>query len=59
MLRILVLSFYYYPDLCAGSFRCSALIEQLKKLAGTNYEIDVITTVPNRYASFPMEAPES
>ena len=49
-MRILVLSFYFKPDLCAGSFRTTALVEQLKKKAGV--EVDVITTMPNRYASF-------
>ena len=50
-MRILVLSFYYKPDLqCAGSFRTTALVEQLKQKAGV--EIDVVTTMPNRYASF-------
>lgn len=44
--RILFLTFYFPPDLCAGSFRSSALIEQLRK---QNFEIDVITTQPNRY----------
>lgn len=53
-MRILVLSFYFQPDLCAGSFRCSALIEQLKKY--DDCEIEVITTLPNRYASFSAEA---
>ncbi len=53
-MRILVLSFYFQPDLCAGSFRCSALIEQLKK--HDDCEIEVITTLPNRYASFSAEA---
>jgi glycosyltransferase involved in cell wall biosynthesis len=52
--RILVLSFYYQPDLCAGSFRCTALVEELKKQS--NCEIEIITTLPNRYASFSAEA---
>jgi len=52
--RILVLSFYFQPDLCAGSFRCTALIEELKKY--DDCEIEVITTLPNRYASFSAEA---
>jgi glycosyltransferase involved in cell wall biosynthesis len=51
-----VLSFYYAPDLCAGSFRTSALIEELKKNSGV--EIEVITTMPNRYASFEAVALE-
>lgn len=49
-MRILVLSFYFKPDLCAGSFRTTALVEQLKQQAGV--EVDVVTTMPNRYASF-------
>lgn len=53
-MRILVLSFYYQPDLCAGSFRCTSLVEELKK--HSNCEVDIITTVPNRYASFSVDA---
>ncbi|EGR4076357.1 glycosyltransferase family 4 protein [Vibrio cholerae] len=53
-MKILVLSFYFKPDLCAGSFRMTALVEQLKQHAGI--EIDVITTMPNRYASFNTDA---
>lgn len=53
-MRVLILSFYYYPDLCAGSFRCSAFVEQLRM---SNIEIEVITTLPNRYASFNIDAP--
>ncbi|MBD1580931.1 glycosyltransferase [Pseudoalteromonas sp. S16_S37] len=49
-MRILVLSFYFKPDLCAGSFRTTALVEQLKQQTGV--EVDVVTTMPNRYASF-------
>ncbi len=56
-MKILILSFYYYPDLCAGSFRCTALVEQLSRLLAANAEIDVITTLPNRYASFDASAP--
>ncbi len=55
-MKILILSFYYQPDLSAGSFRCAALVEQLSKAEGV--ELDVITTLPNRYASFSSEAKE-
>lgn len=55
-MRILVLSFYYQPDLCAGSFRCTALVKQLRQHPGC--QIEVITTLPNRYASYSAEAPE-
>lgn len=55
-MRILVLSFYYKPDLCAGSFRCTALVDALKQ--HSDCEIEVITTFPNRYASFSADALE-
>lgn len=55
-MKILILSFYFRPDLCAGSFRCSALVEQLKQQPGI--DIEVITTRPNRYASYSAEALE-
>jgi len=55
-LKVLVLTFYYSPDLCAGSFRTTALIEELKKTKGI--EIEVITTMPNRYSSFETKALE-
>ena len=51
--RILVLSFYFKPDLCAGSFRCSALINELSKKDVT---IQVVTTTPNRYKTFHAKA---
>lgn len=56
-MKILVLTFYYRPDLCAGSFRSSALVEQLRAVAPPGTQIDVITTLPNRYQSFNAEAP--
>ena len=52
MKKILVLSFYYHPDLCAGSFRCTSLVEQLAK---KEVNIHVITTCPNRYESYNIE----
>ena len=59
MKKILFLSFYYSPDLSAGSFRSTALIESMLKLTrDQSVKIDVITTLPNRYRSFSAEAPE-
>lgn len=55
MLKILVLSFYYQPDLCAGSFRCTALVNHLSQ---NDVQIDVVTTAPNRYSSFKQKAPK-
>lgn len=56
-MKILILSFYYAPDLCAGSFRTTALVNELDKLEGV--EVEVVTTMPNRYASFETSAPEN
>ena len=57
-LRILVLSFYYPPDLSAGSFRANALVKALVDAGGANLQIDVVSTLPNRYDSFSKEALE-
>jgi hypothetical protein len=57
-MRILFLSFYYTPDLCAGSFRAAALIQALQSQLGAGSHIDVLTTMPNRYSSFSAAAPE-
>jgi len=56
-LRILILSFYYHPDLSAGSFRTSALVKALLEQLPTDAHIDIITTLPNRYNSFCSDAP--
>jgi glycosyltransferase involved in cell wall biosynthesis len=56
--RILVLTFYYRPDLSAGSFRVSALVDDLRAIAPPGTGIDVVTTLPNRYHSFSVDAPE-
>ncbi|MCG2588186.1 glycosyltransferase family 4 protein [Rhodohalobacter sulfatireducens] len=60
MKRILYLTFYFRPDLCAGSFRNSPLVDELsKQIEGENIKIDVFTTSPNRYASFREDFHES
>lgn len=56
--RILVLSFYYRPDLSAGSFRTTALVEALLRKGPPEVKVDIITTLPNRYSSFSSQAPE-
>lgn len=58
MVRILVLSFYYSPDLSAGSFRTAALVKALLDKKSNDAQIDVITTLPNRYKTFSAAAPE-
>ena len=50
-MKILILSYYYEPDLGAGAFRNTALVNALKE----NYNeinIDVCTTAPTRYDSY-------
>lgn len=55
-LKLLVLAFYYPPDLSAGAFRCAALIEELQKILPHDAEIDIITTLPNRFSSYEVYA---
>ncbi|WP_037007213.1 glycosyltransferase family 4 protein [Pseudomonas asplenii] len=57
-MKILILSFYYQPDLSAGSFRTTALLNSLMKDLPSYAHVELITTLPNRYSSFSSEAPE-
>ncbi|WGK60360.1 glycosyltransferase family 4 protein [Halopseudomonas sp. SMJS2] len=57
-MRVLLLSFYFAPDLSAGSFRNTAFVESLKRKLPAGSEIDVVTTLPNRYAGYSAEARE-
>ncbi len=57
-MRLLVLTFYYPPDLSAGSFRARALVEALRERVSPGTQVDVITTLPNRYRTFTQEAAE-
>ena len=54
--RLLFLSFYFPPDLCAGSFRAKALVDELEAQGGDTWDIDILTTMPNRYHSFEADA---
>lgn len=56
-MRILILSFYFEPDLSAGSFRASALLRALSLAAPDGTTIDLLTTQPNRYETFKLQAP--
>lgn len=56
MKRILYLTFYFRPDLCAGSFRNSPLVDELaRQIKNQDIQTDVITTSPNRYSSYREE----
>jgi len=54
--RVVFFSFYYPPDLCAGSFRAISLARALGAKIGHEDELHIITTHPNRYATHRVEA---
>lgn len=57
MKRIVYLTFYFEPDLCAGSFRNTPLaIELAKQASEKDIIVDVYTTLPNRYSTFEQSA---
>ncbi|HHI92127.1 MAG TPA: glycosyltransferase WbuB [Gammaproteobacteria bacterium] len=55
-MKLIFFTFYYPPDLCAGSFRAAALTDALSRKLNSDDEIHVITTQPNRYASHQVKA---
>jgi glycosyltransferase involved in cell wall biosynthesis len=55
-LRVLLLTFYYEPDLCAGSFRATAFVAALAQKLPEGSTIDVLTTKPNRYKAYSRRA---
>jgi glycosyltransferase involved in cell wall biosynthesis len=54
--KILFLSFYYPPDLCAGSFRAGELVSALNKESTKDIFVEVVTSMPNRYFSYRPES---
>ena len=56
---ILVLSLYFQPDLSAGSFRNTSLVGELQSRLEDGTRIDVIASLPSRYASYAVEAPQT
>jgi len=60
MKRIIFISYFYEPDLSAGSFRNTALSQELARLAQPqDVQIEVYTSTPNRYESFQASVTES
>ncbi|GAB3789767.1 glycosyltransferase family 4 protein [Spirosoma horti] len=57
-MNILYLTFYFEPDIGPGSFRNTALVQELSRQLGSNDAIHVITTRPNRYQAYTPTAPE-
>ena len=45
-MRILVLSYYYPPDIGPGSLRAKSIVDALLEEGPSNLKIDVITTTP-------------
>jgi len=58
-MRILVLSFYYSPDIGPGSLRAKSIVDALIQEGHSDLKIDVITTMPNRYHSLIVSALEN
>ena len=57
-MKILILSFYFEPDLCAGSFRNTSIVKKVAELLKNDGQVEVITTLPNRYHTFTADAPK-
>ena len=58
-MKILLLSFYYTPDIGPGPVRAKSLVDALVEISDPGLEIDVLTTQPNRYQSLGASAPLS
>ncbi len=50
-MRLLLLGFYYPPDISAGAFRTQALVGALANRLPEGAELHVITTMPSRYVT--------
>ncbi len=57
-MKILLLTFYFEPDLSAGSFRNTSLFNILKDFVTNLDTIEVVTSSPNRYGSYSVKAKE-
>lgn len=49
--RVLLLGFYYPPDISAGAFRTEALVHALARRLPAGSELQVVTTMPHRHAN--------
>jgi glycosyltransferase involved in cell wall biosynthesis len=57
-MKILFLSYYYKPDLSAGAFRSTNLVQALLSLPQREVHVDVLASMPNRYGSFKVPIPQ-
>lgn len=57
-MNVLYLTFYFEPDIGPGSFRNTALVQELSRQLRSEDAVRVITTRPNRYRAYTPPAPE-
>ena len=55
-LKILLLSFYYTPDIGPGPVRAKSIVDALVDTGGSSVEVEVLTTQPNRYQTLDISA---
>ena len=48
-MKYLLISYYFPPDIGAGSFRSYSLLKSMIKVLNTDDKIHVISATPNRY----------
>ena len=51
-MKILLITQYFPPDLSAGSFRMSSLVNEFKKYMSKNDVLEIYTTFPHRYDNY-------
>lgn len=56
MKHLWILSYFFEPDLSAGSFRNTSLVNTLLEMTDDTVQVHVITTLPNRYKDFNAKA---
>ena len=57
-MRILLVTFYYPPDIGPGPLRAESLVTALRAQGRHDLAIEVLTTMPNRYQAIATDAPE-
>jgi len=55
-MKILILTFYYPPDIGPGPMRAKSLVDALRRHGIEEVGIDVLTTMPNRYITYEVKA---
>lgn len=56
MKHLWIFSYFFEPDLSAGSFRNTSLVNTLLEMTDDSVQLHVITTLPNRYKDFSAKA---